>query len=111
MRTNTTLKIFIFLVVLALMAAVGVGVTLYKRTSEPYLGYATGEQFVEIAPGSSTRTIGESLIAGGVVRDYATFRAALWRTGAARELKAGTYRFDTPMTAADVVTKIAKGDT
>jgi UPF0755 protein len=111
MRTNKTLKVFIFLVVVGLIAAVGVGVTLYKRTSEPFQGYTTGEQFVEIAPGSSTRTIGESLIAGGVVTDYATFRAALWRTGDARALKAGTYRFDAPMTAADVVRKIAKGDT
>jgi UPF0755 protein len=34
-----------------------------------------------------------------------------WRSGAARTLKAGTYRFDGPMTAVDVIRKIAKGDT
>ena len=106
-----TIKVIAFLVVLGLIAAAGVGVTLYKRTSEPYRGYSAAEQFVEIAPGSSTRTIGEQLIAGGVVQNEATFRAALWRTGAARALKAGTYRFDTPMAAVDVIRKIAKGDT
>jgi UPF0755 protein len=105
-----TFKIAIFLVVLALVAAAGVGVTLYKRISEPYQGYS-GEQFVEIAPGSSSRAIGERLIAGGVIRNDATYRAALWRTGAARALKAGTYRFDAPMTAVEVIRKIAKGDT
>jgi UPF0755 protein len=104
-------KAFIFLVFLTALAAAGVGVTLYKRTSEPYKGYDAAEQFVEIAPGSSTRMIGQSLIAAGVVRNDPTFRAALWRTGAARGLKAGTYRFDSPMTAVDVVRKIAKGDT
>ena len=111
MRTNKTLKVFIFLLVLGLIAATGVGVTLYKRISEPYQGYPAGEQFVEIAPGSSTLTIGESLVAGGVIRNSATFRAALWRTGEARALKAGTYRFDAPMSAVEVVRKIAQGDT
>jgi UPF0755 protein len=106
-----TLKVFLFLVVLALIAAAGVGVTLYKRTGEPYRGYSGSEQFVEVAPGNSTRTIGESLVAGGVIRNDLTFRAALWRTGAARALKAGTYRFDAPMSAVDVIRKIAKGDT
>lgn len=105
-----TLKVVIFFVVLALVAAAGVGVTLYKRISEPYQGYS-GEQFVEIAPGSSTRVIGERLMAGGVIQNDATFRAALWRTGAARALKAGTYRFDAPMTAVEVIRKIARGDT
>ena len=104
------LKVFIFLLALALVAAVGVGVTLYKRTGEPFKGYAGPEQFVEITPGSSTRTIGENLEASGVIRNQAIFRAALWRTGAARGLKAGTYRFDTPMAPTDVIQKIAKGD-
>ena len=106
-----TLRVFIVLVVLVLIAAVGAGLTLYKRMSEPYQGYSAPEQFVEIAPGRSTRVISERLIAAGVVRNDATFRAALWRTGAARALKAGTYRFDAPMSAVDVIQKIAKGDT
>jgi UPF0755 protein len=104
------LKVLIVLSVLAMIVAAGVGVRLYKRISEPYQGYS-GEQFVEIAPGSSTRVIGEHLIAGGVVRNDATFRAALWRTGAARALKAGTYRFNAPMSAVEVIRKIARGDT
>jgi peptidoglycan lytic transglycosylase G len=104
------LRAFIFLLVLALVAAAGVGVTLYRRTNEPFKGYTGAEQFVEITPGTSSRAIGENLVSAGVVRNQATFRAALWRAGAARDLKAGTYRFDSPMTATDVVRKIAKGD-
>jgi UPF0755 protein len=99
-----------FLVLLALLAAAGVGVTLYKRTSEPFRGYAGAEQFVLIEPGSSTRAIGERLIATGVVRDDVTFRAALWRTGLARTLQAGEYRFDRAMTPTEVVEKIGRGD-
>ena len=46
----------------------------------------------------------------GVVRDPLTFRAALWLSGRARELKAGEYRFDQPDDAPRVVDKIARGD-
>ena len=105
------MRTFLLLLVLALVAATGAGVTLYRRTSEPFKGYAGAEQLVEIAPGSSTRTIGDALVAAGVVRNLATFRAALWRTGAARTLEAGTYHFDAPMAAIDVIQKIARGDT
>ena len=45
-----------------------------------------------------------------MVRDDATFRAALWRTGRARSLQAGEFRFDRPMTPIEVIEKIARGD-
>src|SRR5581483_490681 len=96
---------------LLVLAGGAAAVMVMRRAAEPYKGYAGEEQFVDIEPGSSTRAIGDSLISQGVVRDNLTFRVALWRTGDARSLKAGTYRFDTPMTAADVIRKIASGDT
>jgi UPF0755 protein len=37
-------------------------------------------------------------------------RAALWRSGRARALQAGEFRFDRPMTPAEVIDKIASGD-
>ena len=103
-------RLFLVLVVLAVFAALGVGVVLYQRTSEPFKGYDAAEQFVMIEPGSGTRTIGQRLIQAGVIRDEATFRAALWRSGRARALQAGEFRFDRPMTPAEVIDKIASGD-
>ena len=103
-------RAFVFLVVLGVLAAAGFAFTLYRRTSEPFKGYEGAEQFVTIDPGSSTRTIAQRLIGAGVVRDDATFRAALWQTGHARSLQAGEFRFDRPMTPAEVVEKIARGD-
>ena len=85
-------------------------VVLYQRTSEPFKGYEAAEQFVTIEPGSGTRTIGQRLIQSGVIRDEATFRAALWRSGRARALQAGEFRFDRPMTPEEVIDKIASGD-
>ncbi len=103
-------RALIVLVALVLIAGVGVAVTLYRRTSEPYKGYAAAEQFVRIEPGSSTRAIGARLIQAGVVRNDPSFRAALWRTGRARSLQAGEFRFDRPMTPIEVIEKIARGD-
>lgn len=103
-------RALLFLVALALMAGLGVAATLYKRTSEPYKGYGEAETFVLIEPGSGTRAIGERLIQAGVVRNDMTFRAALWRTGRARSLQAGEFRFDRPMTPTEVIEKIARGD-
>ncbi len=103
-------RLLLLLVVLAVFGALGVGVVLYQRTSEPFKGYEAAEQFVMIEAGSGTRTIGQRLIQAGVIRDEATFRAALWRSGRARALQAGEFRFDRPMAPAEVIDKIASGD-
>jgi len=78
--------------------------------TEPYKGYNVPEEFVDIKPGATVGEIGQGLVNGGVVSDRWEFRAALWWTGTSRALKAGEYRFDHPMTAIEVVTKIAHGD-
>src|SRR5205823_9434157 len=65
---------------------------------------------VEVPQGAGTRAIGDRLIAAGVIRDRLTYRAALWLSGNARHLKAGEYRFEHPMSARDVLGKIARGD-
>jgi UPF0755 protein len=82
----------------------------YLTLQRPYKGYAGAEQFVEIPPGTALAEIGHRLVEGGVVKDRATFRYAIWATGDARRLQAGEYRFDRPMTAVDVVRKIARGE-
>ena len=38
----------------------------------------------------------------GVVQNLLVFRAAMWRSGRARSLKAGEYRFTEPMSAARI---------
>jgi UPF0755 protein len=98
------------LVLIVAVAAAAAAVAIYVRTGAPYQGYSGTEQFVDIPPGSSTKTIGDRLIAGGVVRDPWTFRLSLLMSGRARALKAGEYRFDHPMTPLDVIDKIARGD-
>ena len=102
-------KLLLALVLLVTGAAVAGG-WFYLRAQQPYRGYEGSEQFVDIPPGASSFAIGERLVAGGVVRDLATYRLTLWRSGQGRRLKAGEYRFDHAMRPLDVIDKIARGD-
>jgi UPF0755 protein len=88
------------------LAAYGYG--LYRRAHTPF--GASSEQFIDIPAGTGPNSIGDRLIAQGIVRDRMTFRVALWLTGDARRLQAGEYRFDRPMTAVEVISKIARGE-
>jgi UPF0755 protein len=102
-------RLLLGIVVLVLLA-LAVGSYLIIGNSEvPYKGYAAAEQFVEVPPGASPNTIGRRLADAGVVRDLATFRYVLARTGQARRLQAGEYRFDRPLRAREVIDMLARG--
>lgn len=98
---------FLLLVLIGAGAAAGV---FYLRIHQPYRGFNAAEQFVEIPPGSGSVGIGERLVVAGVIRDTATFRAALYLSHQGRHLKAGEYRFDRAMTPFEIIDKIARGD-
>jgi UPF0755 protein len=74
------------------------------------MGYQEAEQFVEIPQGSGPAGIARRLVAAGVVRNTTTFRLAVWLTGKGRRLQAGEDRFDQPVSAREVVDKIARGE-
>ncbi|HUU35304.1 MAG TPA: endolytic transglycosylase MltG [Vicinamibacterales bacterium] len=92
------------------IAAGTAAVALRTRALEPFRGYAGVEQFVAVAPGSGPATIRGRLVGAGVVRDDLTYRVALWLTGRARQLKAGEYRFAEPLSAVEVIERIARGE-
>jgi peptidoglycan lytic transglycosylase G len=104
------LKRILWLFVLLILAGGVVAGLLYVRVDQPYRGYATPDQFIEIPQGAGSRTIGDRLVAAGVIRDFTTYRIALYMSGQGRHLQAGDYRFDRPMTPFEVIDKIARGD-
>jgi UPF0755 protein len=100
----------LLIVAVVFLALAGAGAyVLYRRAHAPFQAYQS-ERLVEIPTGAGTNTIAQTLIDGGVVRDDLTFRIALWLSGSARRLQAGEYRFDRPMSALDVIDKIARGE-
>jgi UPF0755 protein len=66
------------------------------------------EIFVDLAPGSSTPSIGRQLEAAGVVRSQ--FGFDLLRFVRRGRLRAGEYRFDHPASVTEVYDRIARGD-
>jgi UPF0755 protein len=107
---NKALKLLLMLAALAAAGAIAVGAILWSRVHEPYKGYEADEQFVEIPAGAGASEIRRRLLEAGLVRDELTLRAALRWTGNSRGLQAGEYRFDRPLSAVDVVERIARGD-
>ncbi len=102
-------KLALLLVLLLVLGGVAAFVV-YSRVEAPFRGYESESQALDIPSGAGTRAIGERLVAAGIVRDTLTYRVALWLSGDARRLKAGEYRFDHPMTAREVLDKIARGE-
>jgi len=100
--------IFVVLAVLvAIAAAAGV---IYSRVDRPFKGYTGAEQFVDVPAGAGPAAIGRRLVERGVVRDALTWRIAVFKSGEARSLKAGEYRFAGELRPADVIGKLARGE-
>ena len=104
------MKKLVSLFVLVLLAAGAAAAVMYLRVRAPYRGFEAAEQFVEIPQGAGSRTIGDRLVAAGVIRDLSTYRVALYLSREGRRLKAGDYRFDRAMTPFEVIDKIGRGD-
>jgi UPF0755 protein len=104
---NRIIKWALLLLVALLL---GGGAWIYADLARPYKGYEGQEQFVDIPTGSGTGAMARRLADAGIVRSAQSFRLAVWLRGSGRRLQAGEYRFDRPMTAGDVVDKIARGD-
>ena len=107
------MKKILLTVALAALLLGGIGAygvsRLYEGADEPYRGYGGAEVFIDIAPGTTTASIGRQLAEAGVVEDQRTFRVALWRSGRDRLLQAGEYRFTESASALDVIDVLARG--
>jgi UPF0755 protein len=102
-------RVLLSLIVVVVLALAAGSFLIIGRSGEPYKGYEGAEQFVEVPPGASPNAIGRRLADAGVVRDLATFRYVLARSGQARRLQAGEYRFDRALSAHEVIDMLARG--
>jgi UPF0755 protein len=109
-KATRIVAIVVLLVAVLIGGAAALVSVVWGKIHQPYQGYDTGEQYVDIPQGAGTAEIRRRLVEAGVVADDLTLRAALWWSGRSRSLKAGEYRFDRPVTPIDVVEKIANGE-
>jgi UPF0755 protein len=103
-------RLVLAILAIGVIVAAAASIWLLSGAEQPYKGYEGAEQFVEIPAGAGPSAIGRRLAEAGVVRDELSFRAALWRSGQARRLQAGEYRFDRPMSARAVIDKLVRGE-
>jgi UPF0755 protein len=103
-------RLVLLFVVLLVVLGAAAAVWLLMGAERPYKGYSGAEQFVDVPAGAGPAAISRRLRDAGVVRDEYSFRVALWRSGQARRLQAGEYRFDQPISAREVIDKLARGD-
>jgi UPF0755 protein len=104
------LRLLRALAFVAAVATLAVGAYLYWSLRMPFRGYEASEQFVDIPSGMGTSGIGRRLVEAGVVRDTLTWRLALLESGAARDLKAGEYRFAGDLSPRQVVAMLSRGE-
>ena len=103
------------LIALGCLAALGAGAAalawqeLLARLDAPHAGLAAAGVFVDVEPGDSIAVIARRLAAAGVVAEEWLFRFAVRRSGRDRDLQAGEYFFDAPVSPRDAVAKIADG--
>jgi UPF0755 protein len=102
-------KLLLFVLLLAIAGGAAAW-WFYTGVDRPYKGYDAPEVFVEIPQGTGSVAIAKRLADAGVVKDVNSFRLALWISGKGRQLQAGEYRFDQPVSARQVADKIARGD-
>ncbi len=104
MRRRPVLRLLFLL----LLAAAGGAAYLAHQVTQPYRGWEK-PVFVDLAPGTSTRTIAAQLKSAGVLRQDWPF-LMLYYIRRSQTLKAGEYYFDQPLTVLEVLRKLRRGE-
>ncbi|HEV2707959.1 MAG TPA: endolytic transglycosylase MltG [Pyrinomonadaceae bacterium] len=106
------MRLFRLLLLLLLLGILSVSVFAYwsyRELHSPVL-HAHESDYIEIPRGSSPDQIVSKLAAHGVIRREWLFRLYLRLSGAGSRLKAGEYRFPSPITPMSVLSKLEEGE-
>jgi UPF0755 protein len=102
------LKFFASLLLIALLCAAAAAYVFYAPVGPPPGTSDDNAIYVDIAPGTGTRTMAAQLERAGVLRSRYAFE--LLREVKAGKLIAGEYRFNHPAPATEVYARIVRGD-
>lgn len=103
------LRLILILPILLLTAAGALAFWAYRELQSPVV-HTQAEQYIEIPRGSSTDEIISRLTAAGVIRRGWLLRLYIRLTGAGPRLKAGEYRFPSPVSPLGVLRKLEEGE-
>ncbi len=95
--------------IFAVLLGLGAGWFFWRAVRSPYKGYPEARKRVEIRRGLGTAAILQQLQREGVVRDEWIPHVYMKFLRSRDSLKAGIYEFDKPLSAVDVLDKLASG--
>jgi UPF0755 protein len=99
------LLLLLLLLVPTVLAAVG-----WWRVQQPYKGYPEAERTIEVAPGTGATAVLQKLQEEGVLANAGLARVYLVYLLRNPPIQAGDYVFAGPLTAAEVLRKLTRGE-
>jgi UPF0755 protein len=106
---KTFLRILLYLGGLVALVAIGVAIWIYRDLHAP-VAHAKSNDYIEIGRGSTPDGIANRLVAEGVLRHKWPLLLYIKLTGSTKLLKAGEYRFPSPITPLGVLKKLEEGE-
>lgn len=103
------IKLLILFILFLCIAVGGALFWSYRDLHEP-VAHDKSSEFIEISRGSTPTEIVNKLIAAGIIRHSWPLLGYIKLTGAAARLKAGEYRFPSPISPLGVLKKLEEGE-
>jgi UPF0755 protein len=104
------LRIIAFLLFILIIAAAGGAIYWFYTFINTQHAHDKGNQFIEIARGSSPVDITNKLESEGIISSALTLQIYLRLTGRSANLKAGEYQFKSPISPLQAVAELEKGE-
>ena len=109
-RRSRFIKRLLFGALFVLLVAIaGVSFWLYRELHNP-IPHSHAAEYIEVPRGSSPEGVARKLAGEGVLRRYWPLLVYIKLTGAGPRLKAGEYRFPTPISPLGVLRKLQEGE-
>src|SRR6476620_695156 len=104
-----TRRILLTILLLLIAAPAAFAIWLYREMRTP-ASHAMANEYVEIAKRSTPESIANKLLSDGIIRRKWPFLLYIKLTGSAKLIKAGEYRFPSPITPLGVLKKLEEGE-
>ncbi|MGA9771626.1 MAG: endolytic transglycosylase MltG [Blastocatellia bacterium] len=108
-RRRPLLRAFLFLLILFIAAFAGGALWLRSTVNKP-VEHASADRIITIEPGTGTQAIVTRLGEAGIIRNPTALIIYLKLTGRSTALKAGDYRFASPISPLQAIDKLMRGE-
>ena len=108
-RRKKILRALLYLAIFTAIVAAGLAIWIYRDLHAPVI-HAKANDYIEITRGSTPDAIANKLVAEGVLQREWPLLLYIRVTGSAKLIKAGEYRFPSPISPLGVLKKLEEGE-